>query len=133
MTDTAAPRAETLAAASGAKAFRCNVTYFDDRARVTATERLDFSTVPAMRRMVLAAAALPISGVTLDLAGVESIDRIAVDALVAVQRQVREQNSALTLALVSEPVRRALDNAGVADLFDHESLWSGYPSPDWQA
>ena len=133
MTDTATPRTEPLAAASGAKAFRCHVTYFEDGARVTAKGRLDFSTVPVMRRMVLAAAALPISGVTLDLAGVESIDRIAVDALVAVQRQVRDQNSAFRLAFAPEPVRLALDGAGVAALFDHESLWSGYPSSEWQA
>ncbi len=80
--------------------------------------------------MVLAAAVLPISGVTLDLAGVESLDRYAVNALVALRHQVRDRSAAFALSSVSHPVRRSLDLAGVLDLFDEESQWSSYPSPD---
>jgi anti-anti-sigma factor len=112
------------------KTFRCHVTYCDDWARVTAQGGLHLSTVPMLRRMVLAAAVLPISGVTLDLAGVDSVDRYAVNALVTLRRQVRDQSAAFSLASVSHPVRRALEAAGVGELFDHESVWSGYPSPD---
>jgi anti-anti-sigma factor len=134
---TSAPRAAVARTVpdpgSGATSFRCDVTYFDDWARVTAKGCVDVSTVPVMRRTVLAAAVLPISGVTLDLVGVTSLDRHAIDTLVALGRQVRDQGSAFALASISEPVRRALDVAGVGELFDQESVWSGYPSPDPQA
>ena len=133
MRDKVTPRSEErLPAPSVSKSFECHATYFDDWARVTATGCLDASSVPMLRRIVLAAAVLPISGVTLDLAGVDSLDRSAVDALVAIQRQVREQSTAFALASISQPVRRALDVAGVGELFDQESVWSGYPSPDQQ-
>jgi anti-anti-sigma factor len=112
--------------------FQCQVTYFDDWARITVTGCLDDTTIPVLRRMVLAAAVLPISGVTLDLAGVDSVDRYAVNALVTLRSQVRDQSAAFALASISQPVRRALAVAGVEDLFDQQSLWSGYPSPDRQ-
>jgi anti-anti-sigma factor len=110
--------------------FQCHVTYFDDWARVSAKGRLDISTVPVLRRMVLAAAVLPISGVTLDLAGVDSLDRYAVTALVTLRRQVRDHGTTFSLAAMSPPVARALDVAGVGKLFEHESVWTAYPSPD---
>ncbi len=118
---------ERPGASEGTKSFECQVTYVDDRARVTAKGCLDVSTVPVLRRVVLAAAVLPISGVTLDLAGVESLDRYAVNALVALRRQVRDHSAAFSLASVSPPARRALDAAGIREPFDHESLWSSYP------
>jgi anti-anti-sigma factor len=121
---------ERRAEPSVPKSFQCHVTYFDDRARVTATGCLDLSTVPALRRMVLAAAVLPISGVTLDLAGVDSVDRYAVSALVTLRRQVRDHGATFSLAAMSPPVARGLDVAGLAELFEHESVWLSYPSPD---
>ena len=113
-----------------ASSFDCHVTYFDDWARVTAKGCLDASTIPVLRRMVLAAAVLPISGVTLDLEGVRTLDRSGVDFLVTLRHQVRDQSAAFSLASISHQVRGALDGAGVRDLFDHESVWTSYPSPD---
>lgn len=108
--------------------FRCHVTYFDDRARVTVTGRLDVSTVPVVRRLVLAAAVLPISGVTIDLASVESVDRLAIDALVALKEEVRAFSAAFAIASASASVRQAFVAAGVEDRFEYESVWSQYPS-----
>jgi anti-anti-sigma factor len=121
---------ERPAAPTVTKSFQCHVTYFDDWARVTATGCLDISTVPVLRRMAMAAAVLPISGVTLDLAGVDSVDRYAVNALVALRLQVRDHSAAFTLASISQPVRHALAVAGMDAIFDHESVWSSYPSLD---
>jgi anti-anti-sigma factor len=114
------------------KSFELHVTYTEDRARITATGCLDISAIPELRRMVMAAAVLPISGVTVDLAGVDALDRDVVIALVTLRSKVRDQRTAFALGSISEPVRRALDLASVGDLFDQESLWSGYPSPDGQ-
>jgi anti-anti-sigma factor len=127
---TSAPRGDDRVATAVTKAFQCHVTYCDDWARVSARGWLEVSTTPMLRRMALAAAVLPISGVTLDLAGVESVDRAAVDALVDLRWQVRDRGAAFALASISPAVRRALDAAGVAELFDQESVWSGYPSPN---
>ena len=101
--------------------FECDVTYLDDWACITARGGLDVSTVPALRRMVLAAAVLPISGVILDLAGVDSVDRYAVDALVAASvGKCAIGTPRLRSRSISPPARRALDVAGVGDLFDQE-------------
>jgi anti-anti-sigma factor len=123
-------RADDRPAPSTAKSFHCNVTYFDDWARVTAKGRLDSSTVPVLRRMVLAAAVLPISGVTLDLAGVDEVDRYAINAIVTLRRQVRDHSTAFSLASLSHPVQRALAVAGMGETFEHESVWTSYPAPD---
>ncbi len=66
---------------------------------------------------------------TLDLSGVDSIDRYAVNALVELCRRVRDHSAAFALASISPPVMRALEVAGVGDRFDHESVWCSYPSP----
>jgi anti-anti-sigma regulatory factor len=90
---------------------------------------LILSTVPALRRMVLAAAVLPISGVTVDLAGVSRLDRYAANELDALRRRVTDHSSIFALAAPSPPVRRALESAGIAQHFNYESVWSDYPSP----
>jgi anti-anti-sigma factor len=130
MNGTATALTEDRAASSAAPSVRCNVTYFDDWARVTASGRLDVSTVAALRRMVLAAAVLPISGVTVDLAGVDSVDRYAVNTLVELRQRVRDHSAAFALAAISQPVLRALKAVGVSDLFNVESPWSSYPDPN---
>ena len=93
---------------------------------------LGLQTVSTVRRAVLAAAALPISRVTVDLDRVESMDRYSVNVLLALRDQVRERSTRFVLASPSAPVRRALGAVEVWDLFEHESIWSEYPSSEFQ-
>jgi anti-anti-sigma regulatory factor len=113
---------------AGPARFGCRVAYFDDGARVTATGELTYATMPVVRRVVLAAAVLPISAVTLDLAGVDRVDRPAVDALVLMKEEVHERSAIFTIASAPTAVRRALAAEGVEQHFEYESVWSQYPS-----
>jgi anti-anti-sigma factor len=110
--------------------FECNVVYQNDEARVAVSGDLGLQAAATVRRAVLAAAALPISRVTIDLERVESMDRYSARVLATLRSQVRERSTQFVLASVSPPARRALGAAGVWDVFEHESLWSKYPSPE---
>jgi anti-anti-sigma factor len=113
--------------------FECNVTYRSDEARVAVRGDLGLQTVPAVRRTVLRAAALPIGRVTVDLGEVDSMDRYAVNVLVALRDQVRERSTRFVLAAPSRSVRRALAAAGVLDRFECESIWWEYPANEFSA
>jgi anti-anti-sigma factor len=116
---------------SASSAFACDVVYQNDEVRVLVRGNLGLQTVSGLRRAVLAAAALPISRVTIDLGRVESADRYSVRVLVTLQEQVRERSTRFVLASASPPVQRALRAARTWDAFEHESVWSEYPSREF--
>jgi anti-anti-sigma factor len=113
--------------------FECDVVYGTDEARVSVRGGLDLETVATLRRTVLAAAALPIAQVTVDLAGVESMDRYSVNVLVALRDQVIERRTRFVLASESPSASRALESAGSWQLFEHRSIWSDYPPSEGSA
>ena len=100
-----------------------------DEARVVVGGDLCLETVAELRRVVLAAAALPIAQITIDLAQVESLDRYSANVLVALRTQVRERSTRFVLVSESPPVRRTLEATGHWDRFEHQSFWSEYPQP----
>jgi anti-anti-sigma factor len=108
----------------------CDVVYGIDEARVSVRGDLCLETVARLRRIVLAAAALPIAQITVDLAQVESLDLYSANALFALRTQVRERSTRFVLVSESPPVRRTLEATGFWDMFEHGSFWSEYPPPE---
>jgi anti-anti-sigma factor len=108
----------------------CEVVYGIDEARVSVRGDVCLETVAKLRRVVLAAAALPIAQITIDMGQVESLDLYSANVLYALRTQVRERSTRFVLVSESPPVRRTLEATGFWDLFEHQSFWSDYPQPE---
>ncbi|HEY3722666.1 MAG TPA: STAS domain-containing protein [Acidimicrobiia bacterium] len=101
----------------GASPFRCDVLYVEDHAVVMTRGAVDLNTAPAMHRQMSATLALPITGITVDLAYVSFLDSSGVNVLVQTRADATQRDIAFRLESVPRNVRLVLDALGLLDLF----------------
>lgn len=100
-----------------APTFRCDVLYVEDHAVVVTRGEVDLNTAPEMLRQMSATLALPVTGMTVDLAYVTFLDSSGVSALVRAQGDASERGIAFRLESVPRPVRTVLDALCLAPQF----------------
>src|SRR4051794_23267265 len=81
-------------------AFRCDVLYVGDHAVVVCRGDIDLASAPELQRHLSATFALPIAGVTVDLAYVTFLDSSGVATLVAMHGRAAERRIAFRLEAV---------------------------------
>ena len=100
-------------------AFRCDVLYVGDHAVVVARGEVDLATAPVLDRKVSATFALPITGVTVDLAYVTFLDSSGVNALLTTSKRAKEHNIEFRLESVPRQARQVLE---MCNLLEHFGL-----------
>ena len=86
---------------------------------VTLSGELDASTAPGLRESLAELlATAPTSTVILDLHELQFIDSTGLGLLVGVQKQARDEGRTLVLGSPRRSVYRALEVAGLVDVFD---------------
>jgi anti-anti-sigma factor len=108
---------ERRTAPPSAVPFRCDVIYDGDHAVVAARGEMDLATAPAVLREVRATLALPINGVTLDLAYVTFLDSSGVQALLTARNNAIERGIEFRLDSVPRQVRSVLEMCDLLGLF----------------
>jgi len=97
---------------------RREVVHTGNEVAVTLTGEADLASAPALLRHCQELLGLPITSLTLDLAGVSCIDSSGVAALIETRRCAKEQDVALVLASLPAQARQVLEVTGVIDMFD---------------
>jgi anti-anti-sigma factor len=112
-------------------AFRCDVLYVGDHAVVVARGEVDLATAPALIRKVSATLALPVTGITVDLAYVTFLDSSGVNALITMRNQAVERHIEFRLESVPRQARQVLE---MCKLLEHFGITArsdaSVPPPD---
>jgi anti-anti-sigma factor len=108
---------ERLTTAPSAVPFQCDVIYDGDHAVVAVRGEVDLATAPVVLREIRATLALPISGVTVDLAYVSFLDSTGVQAFITARNDAIERGIAFRLDSVPGQVRGVLELCDLLGLF----------------
>ena len=98
-------------------AFRCDALYVGDHAVVVARGEVDLDTAPALSRKLSATLALPVTGITVDLAYVTFLDSSGVSALVSSRKHAGERGIEFRLESVPRQVRQVLEMCNLLTFF----------------
>src|SRR5436309_1151651 len=85
---------------------------------VTLSGELDASTAPALRESLTELIATASGAIVIDLHELEFIDSTGLGLLVGAKKQARDEGHDLVLGSPRRPVYRALEVAGLVDVFD---------------
>ena len=97
--------------------FRCDVLFVGDHAVAVVRGDLDLSTAPRLLREILATLALPITGVTVDLAYVTFLDSSAVHTLLTSRSRAIERGIEFRLESVPRHARLVFATCELLDMF----------------
>jgi anti-sigma B factor antagonist len=97
--------------------FRCDVLSVADHAVVVARGEVDVASSVTLLHEISATLALPITGMTVDLAYVTFLDSSGVNALVVARTRASEQGIDFRLESVPRQARRVLEVCGLLDVF----------------
>ena len=97
--------------------FRSDVLYVGDHAVVVARGELDLAGAPALLREILGTLALPIGGVTVDLAYVTFLDSSGVHTLMQARTHALERGISFRLESVPDQARQVLETCDLLGLF----------------
>ncbi|MGZ4690197.1 MAG: STAS domain-containing protein [Acidimicrobiia bacterium] len=95
--------------------FRCDVSFFAERAAVVVRGEMDPVTADVLFGEMLGALALPIQVMTVDLSRVTALDDSGVDALLTAHRTAQKLGIEFELISVPLPVREVLDGKRAPD------------------
>lgn len=110
-------RSPDLPHPDGPVAFRCDVLFVGDHAVAVVRGEVDMSSAPLLLREILATLALPITGVTVDLAYVTFLDSSGVSTLLTSRSRAVERGIEFRLESVPQQVRTVFATCDLLDLF----------------
>ena len=97
--------------------FRCDVLSVADHAVVVARGEVDVATAGTLLHEISATLALPITGMTVDLAYVTFLDSSGVNTLVVARKSAAERGIAFRLESVPRQARTVLEVCGLLAIF----------------